>query len=72
MHTLGSDQAQSHEKVNGMKRMMQNTAGGVRTQNNFYHAQQMQDMNKRPGSANVVPRPKVVSSLLIVLEKQLH
>lgn len=43
--------AQSNNRVN------------MKTQNHFLQAQQMQDMSNRPGSAQVVPKPRVVSHL---------
>ena len=34
---------------------------GGKTMNHFYQSQQMQDLSKRPGSASIIPKPKVVS-----------
>lgn len=36
---------------------------GQKTLNNFYQAQQMQDMSKRPGSASI-PKPRVKNNFM--------
>ena len=43
-----------------------------KTANNFYSANTIQDMVRRPGSAQVIPKPRVVSSQFynLPLEKQ--